>query len=160
RGAGAFEWPFLDLDAGGNRGRGPLNQDGGRRRHESDRVSSAEAHMSNDISRMILAVTLLPFITVAPDHWSFTFRGGLAEARGGKHALHMTCESGTNEVAQRVKVAPGRALAAMAWMKGSQAEGRVLLRFRDAEGKEAGTADGAFAPAGGKWKKISVQGHA
>jgi len=116
--------------------------------------------MSNDISRMILAVTLLPFITVAPDHWSFTFRGGLAEARGGKHALHMTCESGTNEVAQRVKVAPGRALAAMAWMKGSQAEGRVLLRFRDAEGKEAGTADGAFAPAGGKWKKISVQGHA
>src|SRR5689334_19150419 len=107
--------------------------------------------MSHHSSKMMLLATLLPFITVAPDHWTFAFTGGLTDAHGGHGALHMTCAGGTNDVAQEVKVLrPGRVAAAV-WVKGEGAGIRLLIR--DADGRELGKAS---TTAGARWNRLAI----
>jgi hypothetical protein len=100
---------------------------------------------------MILMATLLPFITVAPDHWSLEFQGGLTEAHSGKRALRMTSQGGTGEVSQEIKLQPGRTVSAAVWVKGDHAEVRLLIR--DGQGKELSHGS---STAGASWRKLSV----
>lgn len=67
---------------------------------------------------MTLFAALLPFIAVAPDHWTFEFRGGLQDARTGKRALHIACEGAGTEIVQKLEIPSGRAISAAVWSRG------------------------------------------
>jgi Cellulase (glycosyl hydrolase family 5) len=101
---------------------------------------------------MILAAALLPFITVAPDHWTFRYDGGPHQVRSGQHALQVVCEGGSTEVAQELSgLAAGRSVSASVWSRGEGVTVRLLLRFADGQ-----TGQSNEMQAGGRWKKLTV----
>jgi hypothetical protein len=107
---------------------------------------------------MLLVAALLPFVAVAPDHWGFELRGGLADVHSGKRALHIVMESGaTTEIAhQPFGVHPEQPLSATAWHKGDGLEVRLLLRFLDAQGRILSTTAGEPSRTDSHWRRLAI----
>jgi len=107
---------------------------------------------------------LIPFVAVAPDHWSFELRGGLSDTHSGKRALHVVIDPGIqtgqdySEVSQRVDgIAAGPKLAASVWVRGFDPDVRLVLVFRDRDGKELSDTSSPLAPAEQVWKLLKAE---
>ncbi|HXW13208.1 MAG TPA: hypothetical protein VEN79_01760, partial [Terriglobia bacterium] len=107
---------------------------------------------------------LIPFVAVAPDHWSFELRGGLSDTHSGKRALHVVIDPGIqagqdySEVSQRVDgIAAGPKLAGSVWVRGFDPDVRLVLVFRDRDGKELSDTSSPLAPAEQVWKLLKAE---
>ena len=107
---------------------------------------------------MLRLAALLPFVAVAPGHWSFELHGGIGDVHSGKRALHIVMESGaaTETAHQPFSIRPEQPLSATVWHKGDASEVRLLLRFLDAQGRIISTALGEPSRTDLHWGKLAI----